>query len=263
MTIAYAPSLMVLEALKNRPSVVSRPAVRLLSVACPDFTNITRKSGAVATRYLDILRADGLATLPGTRTESDRIAEVLGSSRVRQLLGLAATEGGLRKELSNACPMFLHLATHGIASSDAVSGESALALAATANRPANRDDDGFLEVSEIYELPLAGCELAVLSACSTNIGAQHSQEMGSTVTRAFLGAGTRRVIASQWPVKDEATAQLMAQFFGEIAASLRSGSKCNYSVALQKARDSVRKRPDGKWASPVYWAPFVLIGPEI
>jgi hypothetical protein len=71
--------------------------------------------------------------------------------------------------------------------------------------PAN---DGFLTLAEIYELDLKGCELAILSACQTNFGPEQRGEGVVALSRGFLAAGARRVLASNWLVDDEAAASL-------------------------------------------------------
>src|SRR5947209_12528284 len=112
--------------------------------------------------------------------------------------------------------------------------------------------------TEIYTLPLQDCELAVLSACTTNVGPQQPLEAGVTLASGFLAAGAHRVVASHWSVDDRSTAELMAAFFEEVTTAVRKGQPVSYARALQQARRQVRNKPE--WASPFYWAPFVLLG---
>src|SRR5688572_32163989 len=51
-----------------------------------------------------------------------------------------------------------------------------------------------------------GCDLAVLSACRTAFGAPREGEGVFTLSRGFLVAGARRVVASLWLVSDPASA---------------------------------------------------------
>jgi CHAT domain-containing protein len=55
-------------------------------------------------------------------------------------------------------------------------------------------------------------ELVVLSACNTGIGKDLRGERLVSLTRAFMQAGTPRVVASLWKVPDAATATLMDRF---------------------------------------------------
>jgi CHAT domain-containing protein len=80
-------------------------------------------------------------------------------------------------------------------------------------------------------------------------------EAGSTIAQAFLAAGARRAVCSHWNVDDASTAELVGGFFERVAAS----KSVEYAKALHDARLAVRSQ--SQWASPYYWAPFVLIGP--
>ena len=119
---------------------------------------------------------------------------------------------------------------------------------------ASPENDGLLQLFEIYELPL-DVELAVLSACDGQVGRRVEGEGVFALSTGFLAAGARRVIASQWPADDSSTAFLMADFYGRLAAG---GDSVDYAQALTEARRRVRRTPD--WSSPFYWAPFVLTG---
>jgi CHAT domain-containing protein len=120
-------------------------------------------------------------------------------------------------------------------------------------------DDGFLSLYEVYDLNLPRCELAVLSACETNCGPESPLEAGSTMARAFICAGSRRVVCSHWSVSDQATSQLVGRFMQTVAKDLHERKPVDYAGALQAAKKSLRGNP--RTASPYFWAPFVLIGP--
>jgi len=109
-------------------------------------------------------------------------------------------------------------------------------------------------------LPLQKCELAVLSACDTNVGPQRPLEAGVTLASGFLTAGARRVVASHWGVDDLSTAKLMGTFFKEVTTAAGQGEQIRHAEALQRARKQIRANP--KWSLPYYWAPFVLLGPD-
>jgi hypothetical protein len=66
-------------------------------------------------------------------------------------------------------------------------------------------------------------------------------------------AGASSVVASLWKVDDEATAELMKQFYTNL---LRKGMPP--AAALSAAQNSIRQRPE--WRSPHYWAAFTLQG---
>ena len=101
-------------------------------------------------------------------------------------------------------------------------------------------------------------ELAVLSACETNAGVTIETEGVFALSRGFLAAGARRVVASQWAVEDRSTAEMIGSFFQRIAEAERAGRAVDYAGALRDAKRAIRARPE--WAHPYYWAPFVLSG---
>ncbi|MCA9007721.1 MAG: CHAT domain-containing protein, partial [Planctomycetaceae bacterium] len=105
-----------------------------------------------------------------------------------------------------------------------------------------------------------GCELAILSACETNYGPQQKGEGVWSLSRGFLVAGARRVVASNWLVDDEAAASMMSYYCGYLAQAEEEQQKPDYVQALHDARKWVREQK--KWSSPYYWASFVHVGPE-
>jgi CHAT domain-containing protein len=147
----------------------------------------------------------------------------------------------------------VHIAAHGFADLKFDNQFGALAVTPPPHEMP-RADDGFLYVHEISRLPLQACELAVLSACDTNVGNDQPLEAGVTLGNAFLVAGARRVVASHWPVEDQATAELMDVFFKELA-SPKSGDR-NPARALHAARKHMHR----KLGHPFYWGAFTLSG---
>jgi CHAT domain-containing protein len=97
-----------------------------------------------------------------------------------------------------------------------------------------------------------------LSACETNIGVAIEGEGVFALSRGFLAAGARRVIASQWNVNDASTATLIGAFFEAVFEAEQAGLPVDYAHALRDAKRRVRQ--EGTWESPFYWAPFILIG---
>jgi CHAT domain-containing protein len=261
--IVYAPSAAVLTLLARRKPAAPGP-LSLLTVCNPAYRNereeqvaLNRTPGQATSRGGLVWRGQ-LALLPGTAEESQRIRRLFDGPRVRVLEGPQATERAVRKEVEGK--RMIHLAAHGFA--DEAFGNLFGALALTPPPPGGREDsedDGFLSLHEIYQLPLRDCELAVLSACSTNVGPQQPLEAGVTLASGFLAAGAHRVVASHWGVDDESTAVLMTTFFKEVTAAARGKDPVSYARALHKARLAVRNTED--WSEPFYWAPFVLIGP--
>ena len=80
------------------------------------------------------------------------------------LKGLEASEPRLRAQVEGK--RYLHLATHGLVDERRGALFAALALTPPAGEEAEPEDDGFLQLYEIYDLELGEVELAVLSAWS-------------------------------------------------------------------------------------------------
>ncbi len=115
--------------------------------------------------------------------------------------------------------------------------------------PTGAGDDGYLTLQEICQLDLRACQLAILSACQTNYGATQRGEGVWALTRGFLVAGSRRVVASNWLVDDEAAATLVSFFLGGTVKPQADGSAPDYAAALHAAKRYVRKQ--GQMARPV------------
>jgi hypothetical protein len=68
-----------------------------------------------------------------------------------------------------------------------------------------------------------------------------------------MSAGARTVVASLWKVDDEATAELMNQFYQAMLSE-----ELPPAAALQKAKQAMQRHQ--RWHHPYYWAAFVLQG---
>jgi CHAT domain-containing protein len=182
--------------------------------------------------------------LPASRREAQAIARLAGAA---VLTGAAATEAALRRAAPGQ--RVLHLATYGVLNKHNP-------LFSFVELAPDGDDDGRLEVHEVFGLDLAA-DLVVLSACQTALGsgALADEPAGDDwvgLTRAFLHAGARRVVATLWPVEDVATAELMERFYEAYAAGadpVRALARAQRAFAAQAAT-----------AQPFYWAGFVAVG---
>jgi CHAT domain-containing protein len=73
------------------------------------------------------------------------------------------------------------------------------------------------------------------------------------LTRGFMYAGSPRIVATLWDIKDQATAEFMKRFY---AGMLRD--KLQPAAALRAAQVSLSM--EKRWESPYYWAAFVIQG---
>lgn len=155
--------------------------------------------------------AGDIPDLPGSKLEVRSIRRHLeerGHRHCRDLLGAEARADRLAAELAELQPAVLHFAVHGFA--DATHPEACtLILADCPERPERE----LLPYRRIRELPLDGVELVVLSACSSLIGRSGRATSMEGLAWAFLSRGVTQVIASRYPVDDEATVTFMLQLY--------------------------------------------------
>jgi CHAT domain-containing protein/tetratricopeptide (TPR) repeat protein len=253
--VVYAPSSGILAYMVDRPRV-TREALSLLTVGNPDYPQAAPGTKVASTRGTPFVVGfrGQLPLLAGSLHESQVVGKYF-PGRAVTLTGKDATEKSVVAAMRGK--QVIHIAAHGFADDRFGNLFGALALTPP-SKVTSSDDDGFLSLHEIYQLPLESCELAVLSACQTNVGPQQPLESGVTLANGFLAAGARRVVASHWSVDDLSTAQLMETFFQELTTTYDRDHVIAAAEALKAAR--MRVRNDPRWGSPFYWGPFVVMG---
>jgi CHAT domain-containing protein len=130
------------------------------------------------------------------------------------------------------------------------------AQSASANQTAD-DHDDHLTAEELVGQDLSGCRTVVLSACNSGRGKGYDGQGVMGLRAALIGAGVKGVVMSLWPVDDDATRELMKQFY------LNLWSKTNPmppALALRTAQQAVRDNPNGQWKHPFYWAGWIYDG---
>ena len=78
-----------------------------------------------------------------------------------------------------------------------------------------------------------------------------------SLTRAFLLAGSRSVLATLWEVDDRSTVELMEGFYNRLE---HEGGINGQAIALVQIQRELRN--SSKYKHPFYWAPFVLVGQQ-
>ncbi len=224
----------------------------------------------------------GYRPLPATRPEVDAVErlfeEHLGRDDARITTGAEATKTRLGELAPEA--RFLHVATHGFFASEVFESERevfeqrasvdgfiaantgskgfapwllcGLAFAG-ANRGALADGrvPGIMTAEELAGIDLSACELAVLSACETNVGIRRAGQGIQSLQTALHAAGARTAITSLWKVDDAATRKLMERFYTYLWVE-----EMGKADALWKAKCDLRAE-----GHPVRdWAAWVLSG---
>ena len=116
---------------------------------------------------------------------------------------------------------------------------------------ASDEDDGFVTALELLESGLAA-DVVTLSACDTGWGKGQAGEGIVSLARAFLFAGSPRVVATLWPVEDSAADLFMRAFH----AAWKQGRDAEAS--MKAGVDAVRASP--QHLHPKHWAGWVLWG---
>lgn len=230
----------------------------------PDLTDETKRAG--------------LSFLQGAKVESEVVSGILhnGNYKVSESSDVYATEESFKK-LSGSGIKILHIATHGfyepenkkraessniLLTNDKTSKEDRslsrsglfLAGAASALDPNKRKDipdgvdDGILTAKEISRLDFNGLDLVVLSACQTGLGDVTSDGVFG-LQRGFKKAGAQTIVMSLWSVSDEATKDLMTEFYNNMMAG--KSKREAFVLSQTKLR---QKYPD-----PQKWAAFIMV----
>lgn len=180
--------------------------------------------------------------LPAVKRELDEIKSTVDQSEV--LLNKKFTTNAIKEAVKSLDAPVIHLATHGQFSSKA---EDTFILTF----------DGRVKVNELSDLlktratnQRGAIELLVLSACSTATG-DNRAALG--IAGVAIQAGARSTLASLWVVDDQATADIMGEFYKQL-----SKPNITKAQALKDAQLSLLKNP--LYKHPYYWAPYVLVG---
>ncbi len=184
--IVYAPSAAALLYLVEKPST-SSAQLSVLTLGDADYgsgdNSDTASGGANRSRFLK--SRGSLERLQFTATESNWVARVFsdGGAAVTQMRGADATEAKTREALAGK--EIVHLACHGLVEPSFGNLFGALALTPSSRASVDPADDGFLTLAETFELDLKSCELAILSACETNLGPQQNGDGIWALSPAF------------------------------------------------------------------------------
>ncbi len=250
-------------------SLFGYPDYRLGSTMSP--TDLS----AEATRNINptarAIVSDGIPELPGTKEEVSKISDLLKANKWAASLytGAEASEAAIKSQQNTGV---LHIATHGFFIEGTETGQPIVLsqeLAQAENNPLlrsglilsgaekyllqpdnKRAEDGILTAYEAINLNLDRTDLVILSACETGAGEIKNGEGVYGLQRAFLLAGTNNLMMSLWKVDDEATQELMVEFYSQWN-KLKDKSQAFRNTQLELKK---------KYNSPYYWGSFIMIG---
>jgi CHAT domain-containing protein len=255
--------------ISDEPTVLSQVVV----MADPDYGKrgtSTLAATSSGRRSLELDRGDlSFRPLAGTAREARELQALMQLEDASVLLRLEASETRL-KQLK--APRILHIASHGFFLSDqqltdamakrrgaalpSITGEnpllrSGIALAGANERSAG-EDDGILTALEVTQLDLSGTALVVLSACDSGVGEVQNGEGVYGLRRALALAGAQTQITSLWKVSDEATRQLMVDYYRRLLQGEGRSAALRSAQRMKLASEAI--------SHPYIWASFIPIG---
>lgn len=238
VSTSFAPSATVLSAIRNTNH---KPAQNLfLGIAYSSMNT----EDAISTRDLADLRGADIKPLKYSAEEVMQATKALGNQS-SILVGEHASESDLKHQNLSEFRV-IHMAAH--AFGDQVQPDRAGMVL----YPGAKTEDGLWQAREIRATKLRA-DLIVLSACGTGIGRLVGEEGIMNLARAFLAAGARSVVASQWDIDDRSTATLMENYYQQLATGK------TVQEALRLAQLTFLQNYGTK-ASPYYWAGFSVYG---
>ena len=220
---AYSANLLF----KNRINPPSRPRPKLLAFS---YSN-------------ELSRQERRDELIGSSREINNISKLV---RGTYLKGTDATESAFKSAASEFD--ILHLAVHGIANNNSNLSNSLLF-----KNESDSANDGILHSYELLNLDL-NARLVVLSACETGLGRQFKGEGIFSMARSFAYAGSESIIMSYWKAKDNATAEVMGNFYRYLVDG------ATVDNALREAKIAYIEGAEELTAHPSTWAAFVPLG---
>jgi CHAT domain-containing protein len=180
-----------------------------------------------------LLAGDSVGNLPGARQECRDIGALFNTP---PLLGPDCTFPAFSKALAQA-PQIVHVSVHGRA--DMLHGGRSGLLFADAELGSQ-----WVGIDALAAQPWSAA-LVVFSGCSTGVvGFRHGTEMLSAPYSA-LEAGASTVIASLWPVDDEAAKRLMICFYKRLQAGLKTGPVDVRELLDEARRETAPPAGDG------------------
>ena len=190
-----------------------------------------------------------LPSLPGAAAELTAIGAALPPAQRLLLLGDDASETRV-KAVDLSVYRIIAFATHGLVGGEAAFPEPALVLTPPAT--ATPLDDGLLTASEASALRL-DADWVILSGCDSAGAGNGAAPTYSGLARAFFQAGSRSLLVSMWPIRDDFAARLTV-------ATLAASRTMPKARALQQAELALlRDRSIPGSANPSAWAAFTLL----
>jgi CHAT domain-containing protein len=209
------------------------------------------RSAAIASPDSSLGRILELPRLIGSAREVERCAGIWrANGRKAELLeGTDANQRNLAEALLHN-PSVLHMAAHVLFPSH----QTGLGMVALGLQPNNQIE--LVSATEIASMR-AKLGLVVVDGCSSGHGAVLPGTGLMGMTRAWLVAGARAVIATRWPAADQDTGELFYALY-RLYFSERSHAPISFGRLLREAQLG-ELHAGGPHASPAYWAKYFCV----
>lgn len=204
------------------------------------YTNVQRAIGKMS-----VFRGAELTRLRWTRNEVMELKKLSPNSKI--WLDGKATLSELMK-VNNYDFDILHLASHGVfnLAQPELSGIVLSLLDKNGNKiPC------FLSGKDV--LNLKAPQIVVLSACSTALGKDVPGEGVVGLAQAFMCAGAKKVVTTLWNINDQATSELMKEFYANLLIK-----KMSVGESLRQAQ--LHMFQTQQYKHPYYWSAFTVQG---
>jgi CHAT domain-containing protein len=204
---------------------------RILSVGNPAFDN---------------QRFSNLKNLPEAEKEADFISQYYRNPLV--LNNIYATKEAFQNNYQDF--EVIHFGGHYI-----VEPEYPLFSKLMMTKDTENEKNSFITNADLLEKTLPQTKLVVLAACQTGSEKYSAGEGLIGLSRTFLALGVPIVVAGQWDVDSEATAELMRLFHLN-----RREKKLSSSQALRLSQLELLKTEGENFRNPYFWAGFAIYG---
>lgn len=259
--IVNLPSASTLPLLRKTKKILTSQRKEIAILADPIFSNSDSRFKTLALQKTDesnkpktedkiipaVLRSD-FSRLRFSRVEAENISSLAADDKKHIALDFAANLESVNSEAVRNSKI-VHFATHGIVNSRLPELSSIVLSLFDEN---GKSREGLLRLNDVYNLQLSA-DLVVMSACETALGKEINGEGIVGLTRGFMFAGAKSVMASLWKVDDRATADLMGEFYRKM---LKEG--LSPAAALRASQIAMIRQKST--ANPYYWAAFTIQG---
>jgi CHAT domain-containing protein len=247
--ITYTPGFTISNMLSLRAYNTSG---NIIAFGNPDYT--TYHPEKLSGRALDysFLGIKSWNELPGTEKE---LTAIRSQSNVMETkTGNNLSETSLKRMSKNGTlqkASILHFALHGIAGPASSKEDNSLVV----TEPEGGIEDGLFQFSEALNLDM-NAEFVCLSACESGINQIEDDGSMLTMATAFLAAGAKAVLATNWSIDDAATALFIKDVYTQVREQ-----KIPFAAAVANTKRKFIKGNFGeKYKQPLYWAPFKYYG---